>query len=297
MALGAAALLLISLVSAGCAAGESSASLENAAPGRLSDPARDLAAGTERLRRSEAARLAVARKWGLDRPPLLPPDPPAVKPTPSTPTYLQRSGSDEGGAVPAGLPVVVNQVPTTDRVVFLTIDDGDHKDPELLQMLSELQVPVSAFLTHSEARSDYGYFRQLRRLGMGVNNHTLNHRQLSALPYAEQRREICGQQENLEREIGVRPELFRPPYGDYNLDTLRAAASCGVKVLPLWTEEAFPDRMEYAEAGGRLLPGDIILTHFRGPADWRGTMPDVVRRVLRTATEQGFAVARIEDYL
>jgi peptidoglycan/xylan/chitin deacetylase (PgdA/CDA1 family) len=46
-----------------------------------------------------------------------------------------------------------------------------------------------------------------------------------------------------------------------------------------------------------LHPGDIILTHFRGRAEWAGTMTDVLRRVLRTVDEQGFALALLDDYL
>ena len=31
--------------------------------------------------------------------------------------------------------------------------------------------------------------------------------------------------------------------------------------------------------------------------DWKGTMPDMIRRFLNTVTAEGYAVARLEDYL
>ncbi|MGP3999237.1 polysaccharide deacetylase family protein [Streptomyces sp. 8N706] len=192
---------------------------------------------------------------------------------------------------------MLTRVPTRDRVVFLTIDDGSHKDPQLIRMLRELQVPVSAFLSDYVVRDDYGYFRELQKLGVSLNNHTLTHPDLRELSYEDQRKEICRQQVILEREFGVRPWLFRPPYGNYDQETLRAARSCGVRAVPLWTEEAFPDRIESADEKGELHPGDIILTHFRGRGEWPGTMPDMVRRVLARATAQGFAIARLEDYI
>ncbi|GAA1920502.1 hypothetical protein GCM10009716_31390 [Streptomyces sodiiphilus] len=252
-----------------------------AAPGAL-------AAHAERLERAERRRVTAARTWGLRAVPLRPPAPPKRKPALST-----ESGHLKG----PGLPPVITRVPTGDKVVFLTIDDGAEKDDRLLEMMRQLDVPYSSFLADYVARDDYDYFRKAHRNGSAVHNHSVNHREMNKLPYREQRREICRQQDILEREIGERPELFRPPYGAYNTDTLRAARDCGVRVVPLWAEEAFPDRIEYGRADRRLHPGDIVLSHFRGRGEWDGDMPAMVRRVVDTATAQGFAIARLEDYI
>lgn len=247
-----------------------------------------LAAYAHRLERSEQRRLKAVKTWGLRQTPLRPPAPPKRKPEVNTePGHLRGPG----------LPPVITRVPTEDKVVFLTIDDGHEKDPELLRMASELDVPYSAFISDYVAREDYSYFRRMRGDGVMIHNHTINHRELSRLPYATQYEEICAQQDTLEREIGERPGLFRPPYGAYNDDTLRAAAECGVRAVPLWAEEAFADRMEWGRSDQRLHPGDIILTHFRGDDLWEGSMTDMLRLVLDTVTEQGFALARLEDYL
>ncbi|MER5971926.1 polysaccharide deacetylase family protein [Streptomyces sp. NPDC002055] len=249
---------------------------------------RDLAIYAESRLNARSVRLRAAQRWGLLRPPVAAPAPPVRKARPATPRSLSMG---------SGLPPVFTRVPTSDRVVFLTIDDGGHKDPELLRMLRELDVPVSAFLSDYVVRDDYGYFRKLQRLGVSLHNHTLTHPDLTELSFEDQYREICRQQRNLEREFGVRPRLFRPPYGNYDRETLLAAKSCGVRSVPLWTQEAFADRIDFADTRGRLHPGDIILTHFRGRGEWGGTMADMVREVLRTATAQGFAVARLEDYI
>ncbi|NEE47128.1 polysaccharide deacetylase family protein, partial [Streptomyces sp. SID8455] len=74
---------------------------------------------------------------------------------------------------------------------------------------------------------------------------------------------------------------FRPPYGNYNRDTLVVAKSCGITAVPLWSAEAFADHMEWREWDRDLHPGDIVLTHFRGKGDWKGTMPDMIRLVMK----------------
>lgn len=249
-----------------------------------------LSAYAERLAHAEQARITAAGTWGLRQVPLRPPPPPAPEEKPGL-------VAEPGQLAAPGLPPVLTRVPTDDPVVFLTIDDGAEKDPELLRMLDELDVPATGFLSDYLAREDYDYFRQAHDQGVDLHNHTLNHNEMPRLSYEEQEREICGQQDRLAAEIGERPELFRPPYGAYNYDTLRAAAACGIEAVPLWAEEAFPDRIEWRRADQRFHPGDIILTHFRGEEHWDGTMTDVLRRVIDEVTRQGFALARLDDYL
>ncbi|MFF5633924.1 polysaccharide deacetylase family protein [Streptomyces sp. NPDC012825] len=246
----------------------------------------------EKLRARKAARALAARKWGLAGPPLEAPAPPAVKPAITT-----RKGFETKSE---GMPPVFTTVPTKEKIVFLTIDDGAEKDPELLRMMNELDIPYSAFLSDYVVSDDYAYFARMqksRKGGVALHNHTLNHRYLPGLSYARQEREICGMQDVIEKRFGKRPELFRPPYGNYNDDTLRAARSCGIRAVPLWAAEAFPDRMEWREWDRDLHPGDIVLTHFRGEEDWKGSMADMVRRVMNVITAKGYAVAKLEDYV
>uniref|UniRef100_UPI0030F3F67A polysaccharide deacetylase family protein n=1 Tax=Streptomyces sp. GSL17-111 TaxID=3121596 RepID=UPI0030F3F67A len=240
------------------------------------------------LERAEARRVAAAKRWGLATPPLRPPAPPRQK---------VELASTPGLIADEGLPPVLVRVPTDDKVVFLTIDDGWHKDPRFTRMLRELDIPYSAFLSDYVAKDDYDYFRRMHRDGAAVQNHTLHHKEMPKLSYERQRREICDMQEVLKKEIGVTPRLFRPPYGAYNRDTLRAAATCGIEAVPLWAEEAWAKKFDWGRADRTFHPGDIILTHFRGPDEWGGTMNDMLRRTLKTATDQGFALARLEDYI
>ncbi|MER6915568.1 polysaccharide deacetylase family protein [Streptomyces sp. NPDC000594] len=291
------AALLAAVAASACTAGPSGSAMSSGASGSGPRTARQQAgppgapaSRAERERHSRALRAAAAAKWGLERVPLVAPPPPARKPRLTTRDGFEVAGHDR-------LPPVFTTVPVTERVVFLTIDDGREKDPELLRMMSELQIPYSSFLSDYLIRDDYPYFREMRDRGVALHNHTVNHRYMPALDYAEQKREICGQQELLARRYGTRPPLFRPPYGNYNQNTLRAAKECGVKAVPLWAAEAFPDRMEWREWDRDLHPGDIILTHFRGTDEWDGSMADMIRQVLRTVTEKGYAVARLEDYV
>ncbi len=224
----------------------------------------------------------VWRRWGL-RPLPAPPAPPAVKPVTLAAT----------GPVP-----VISRIPTTDRVVFITIDDGAEKDPAFVRMMRDLKVPITMFLMDDAIRTDYGYFRPLQELGDHIQNHTLHHPVMSALPLARQKQEVCGDQQVLTREYGTAPLLFRPPYGAWNAGTRAAVGACGPRAIVLWRETMQIGNLKYQTADHALRPGDIILAHFRGPAELKGeTMTAMFAHLLRHIQEQGFAVARLEDYL
>ncbi|MFD7081436.1 polysaccharide deacetylase family protein [Streptomyces sp. NPDC002181] len=226
------------------------------------------------------------KKWGLKSPLEFAPKP-AQKPA--------LAPADPGRAK------VVDRIPVppTDKVVFLTFDDGAEKDPEFLKMAADLKLPISMFLTDNIASSDYGHFEKLRDNGSGstINNHTLTHPNLRTLPFAAQKKEICGQQEHLEKRFGAKPVRFRPPYGNYNDDTLKAASECGISQVVLWRVSMQINNFQYAE-GSALKPGDIILAHFRGPSELKGsTEIQMTTRMLQRIQEQGYRIGRLEDYL
>ncbi|WUC44044.1 polysaccharide deacetylase family protein [Streptomyces cellulosae] len=290
MRTGLAALALAALAS-GC--GKDGDAVEPAGGQPLqAPPARALDSYADKLRAAQAARAAAAKRWGLKKVPLTAPPPPAKKPHITT-----RDGFEVDGHERLGLPPVFTTVPVKEKVVFLTIDDGAEKDPEFLRMMTELKVPYSAFLSDYLAEEDYGYFKDMQKRGVALHNHTLHHPYLPGLSRAEQEREICGMQDVVEKRYGTRPVLFRPPYGNYNKATLRTAKSCGITHVPLWNEEVFVDHWEYREWDRKIHPGDIVLSHFRGREDWDGTMRDMIRRFLDKVTAEGYAVARLEDYL
>lgn len=226
------------------------------------------------------------RRWGLDRPLARPPAPPDVKPA------LGRSGPQQWG-----LPPTVRRVPTDQRVVFVTIDDGIEKDPRFVEQARELGLPFTGFLTDNVIGTHYDYFDRLRRLGNPMENHTLTHPSLAGMAYDDQVREICGQRDNLWHRFGQQPRLFRPPFGEYDDTTLRAAAFCGVRTVVLWRAEMETHGLAY-RSGGHLLPGDIVLAHFRGPEQLEGqSMTEWITGLVRAIQAQGFTIGRLEDYV
>ncbi|WP_432080259.1 polysaccharide deacetylase family protein [Streptomyces sp. WAC 04229] len=197
-------------------------------------------------------------------------------------------GGDRSGDQNRNLPPVVDHVRTTDRVVFLTYDDSAERDPRFTALIRERRLPVTLFLTDTVAGPAYGHFAGLRSVGASLQNHTLDHRSLRGLPYAGQRAEICGQQTKLRSRFGVRPHLFRPPYGTYDTTTLRAAADCGITAVVLWRASLNADgHLTYTRGEPRLHPGDIVSVDLTAHTE----------DLLEAIEEQDLRVASLDDYL
>ena len=210
-----------------------------------------------------------------------PPDPLALPPAPArTPVTLPTSS--------AGAPII-SRVPTTDRVVFVTIDDGVVQDPAVIDTVRRMQIPVTMFLVRDFAKQGQAYFQQLVDLGGLVEAHTVKHSNLRTLSANGQYSEICGPLDTFQGLFNRRPLLFRPPGGAYNSTTQSIAASCGLRYVVNWTAAANDGRIDWQ--AGKMEAGDIILFHFR---------TDLVQNLQLLDTmckQQGFTVARLEDYL
>ncbi|MEV7612914.1 polysaccharide deacetylase family protein [Streptomyces sp. NPDC089799] len=201
---------------------------------------------------------------------------------------LGMVGPAEAGV---GLPPVVAKVPTQEKVVFITIDDGWYHDPAVARTLVEERVPVSMFLLPGATSYDTQYFTGLVEEGRAtVENHTVNHPDLTALDAAGKDAEVCGAGEQLKGVFGRAPKLLRPPYGAVNDEVRLAAKACGVKALVTWTHD-FTTWGDVPPPTPELKSGDVVLLHFTP------TLGADLRRALDAAKAAGLKPAALMPHL
>ncbi|MBG0830903.1 polysaccharide deacetylase family protein [Planomonospora sp. ID67723] len=233
--------------------------------------------------------------------PAKPPGPPGVTPGPGEVRRIPRPAD--------GLPPVISSIPTRRKVVFLTIDDGWEQDPGFVRQVRQERIPIAAFVTRDAVEAQgaadptaqggrylgagkWDYVRSMREAGATVENHTLTHPDLPALGYEGQRAEICGATRLIRRQTGTAPTLLRPPFGNHNTLTRRAAGACGMQALLLWTATVQPGgKIAYQVPDKKLRPGDVLLLHFRPnlSRDFR-ILVDKIRR-------RGFELGNLDAYL
>ncbi len=187
---------------------------------------------------------------------------------------------------PTGSAPVFSRIPTTNKVIFLGIDDGLVKDPAVADLLKQANIPFTMFLVQGEADAGADYFRQLQEYGGVVESHTINHPDLTKVSSGQLQNEVCGTLDDYQTLFGRRPTLFRPPYGSTNANVQAVAASCGYKAVVLWKGSTNDGRFDLQD-GTQLTPGDIVLMHFR-----TDLLVDL-QKVFEVCKEQGFAIASL----
>jgi peptidoglycan/xylan/chitin deacetylase (PgdA/CDA1 family) len=225
------------------------------------------------------------------------PSTPAGPPDPAAARFLARipkfppAPPAERIVLPQGPEAAwLSRVPTSQKVAFITIDDGWSKQPEAVPLLQAAHVPVTLFLTINAIRSDPAYFKQLQAGGAVIEAHTITHAGLKGMSRDFQRREICGSADQLGNIYGRRPVLFRPPFGDKDATTLQVTHECGMKVAFFWKETVDRGVVRFQE-GQTVQAGDIILMHFR-PA-----FVDDFLAALQAIYDAGLTPALLEDYI
>lgn len=159
------------------------------------------------------------------------------------------------------LPRVVWFGPTQGRTIYLTIDDGWIPDPASVEFLSRHHIPFTTFLVGKAALLHPAFFSSVDRLEGFLGDHTMTHPSLLHLsPHAIESQVIaCARV--LETLGAPPPTWFRPPYGAYNHEVLRALGNAGIRTVVMWSAVASQGVVTTYD-GGPLAPGDVVLLHW-----------------------------------
>ncbi|KXJ85342.1 hypothetical protein Micbo1qcDRAFT_111182, partial [Microdochium bolleyi] len=137
-----------------------------------------------------------------------------------------------GNVVPSGTVIVKCTVPGT---IALTFDDGPSDYTiKALDLLKEAGMRATFFLNgdnYSKIENRVAEVNRMVAEGHQVGSHTWNHPFLSKLSDVEVRSQMYRLEEALYKIIGKIPTHMRPPYFDYNNNTLAALGSIGYKVI------------------------------------------------------------------
>ena len=182
------------------------------------------------------------------------------------------------------------------RYVALTFDDGPSQyTPRVLRLLRRAHARATFFVIGSRAAARPDLVRSESLLG-AVGNHTWTHPRLASLARRDVVRQLLRTQAAIVRATGgVRPALFRPPYG-----VGTPAETAAVHALRLvdvrWSVDSLDSRPR-ANAGAvarnvvaGLRPGAIVLLHEIYP--WTvAALP----RILRALRERGLTPVTIPE--
>jgi len=164
-------------------------------------------------------------------------------------------------------PQPLRTVAVTQKELALTFDIswGTVMPPKVIAILVREKVPATFFLSGPWAGHHPEIIAMLRHDGFQLESHGQAHVNYSGLSRAGVEQNITAAQDILTPMVGAKPDMVRPPNGDYDRRTLEVAQQLGYTIV-LWGT----DSLDWMNPGvetitrrvlTRAHPGDIVLLH------------------------------------
>ena len=147
------------------------------------------------------------------------------------------------------------------RAIYITIDDGWTPSAEVLDLMHQTYLPITAFLIANAARQNLSYWKAFVAAGGMIGDHTVSHPYLTRLTRRKATAQWDQDRTLLGRWLGQTPTVGRPPYGAYDHAVEVAAARGGLTALAGWSATMSGDRIETWN-GKPLSPGEIVILHW-----------------------------------
>lgn len=175
----------------------------------------------------------------------------------------------------------IYSVQRDDKVVAISFDAswGADKTIAILDILDEHDVKTTFFLVGGWVKKYPEMVQEIHRRGHEIGNHSDTHPHMSQLGEDKIRKELRDMSDRVEKLIGVRPTLFRPPYGDYNDRVIRVVRNEGYEAVQWsidsldWKDRGTEDIIR--QCTHRVEKGDIVLFH-NDSNDIANALPTVI---------------------
>ncbi|MBB4825474.1 peptidoglycan/xylan/chitin deacetylase (PgdA/CDA1 family) [Sporosarcina luteola] len=181
--------------------------------------------------------------------------------------------------------------------IALTFDDGPHPvyTVKLLDLLKRHNVRATFFVVGEKAQLHPALLKRMHAEGHQIGIHHLQHSSSWLLTPGQLKKQLVETEQIIQEATGVRPFLYRPPWGFMNAASIPLAKSRDYKII-IWSHHFKDWKVASCETilleGLRQVPedGSIILLHDDGTnpgAD--DEAPDVMLSKLQIFLEEATA--------
>ena len=191
----------------------------------------------------------------------------------------------------------VYSVERDDNVIAVTFDAswGADNTPKLLDILDEYDAKCTFFLVGLWVDKYPDMVQAIVERGHEIGNHSATHPHMSKLSESKMLEELRMMSDKVEKLTGVRPTLFRPPYGDYNNSVIRTVRSAGYEAVQ-WSVDSLDWKnispQDMIRRAGKVGKGDIVLFHNDSQY-----LLDALPTLLQSYKEQGLQMVKVSDIL
>jgi polysaccharide deacetylase family sporulation protein PdaB len=202
------------------------------------------------------------------------------------------------GAAAAVRRLPVYCVARDDRACALSFDAawGNEDTRTLIDVLGRYGVKATFFVVGQWVDKYPESVRALAEAGHEVMNHSDDHAHFTKLSEAEIAENVNACSDKLEAVTGVRPTLFRAPYGEYDDRVIAAVEGLGLQTVQWDVDSLDWKELSAAEITERVLkrvsPGSIVLFH-NAAKHTPEALPGVIEALIR----DGYTILPVSELL
>ena len=197
---------------------------------------------------------------------------------------------------------LINDVSTSQKVIAITFDDGPNPifTAQVLEIFREAEGKATFFMIGEQMDKHPEMVKKVVEQGHEIGNHTYTHPKLSQLSLAECLDEIERAEKLLEELVGQKPVVFRPPYLDYNQDTILIMQQKDYPMIGALNMDAQDWEMPgvdhiLVKSRECVKNGSILIFH-DGYGDRSQTI-EAVRILVSELTSQGYQLVTVSELL
>ncbi len=180
------------------------------------------------------------------------------------------------------------------KSVVLTFDDGPSSVlNEILDILKQENAPA-VFFWQTRLLYEKRPWKRVLDEGHIIGTHTINHPNLQMLTYEQQYKQLSNSVSKIERITGQKVTFFRPPFGQYNKETIQAAEALNLTTVMWrvasidWELKCDPQQI-IDNVIDNLEDGAIILLH-----ELRQTV-DILPEMIKKIREKGYQFTLLQN--
>ena len=192
----------------------------------------------------------------------------------------------------------VYSVQRSDKVVSLSFDAawGNEDTQELIDILQKYKVYTTFFVVGDWVDRYPESVKALAGAGHEVMNHSNSHAHFSTLSREQIISDITACNEKIEAVTGVRPVLFRCPYGEYDDHVISTVRGMGMEPIQ-WNIDSLDWKgLSADEIQRRVLkniePGSIILFHNAAE-----NTPEALPGIIESLLADGYTIVPVSQIL
>ena len=184
------------------------------------------------------------------------------------------------------------------KMVAISFDAawGNEDTRQLIDIMAQYKVKATFFVVGDWVDRYPESVKALHEAGHEIMNHSNTHAHLPQLSAEQITADLNACNDKIEAVTGVRPTLIRPPYGDYDDNSIRTIRAMGMEPIQ-WDVDSL-DWKDLSAADitkrvtGKVCPGSIVLFHNAAKHT-----PEALPSIIESLLQEGYTFVPISQII